>query len=121
MGANNCGDIAELREIIREFVRERDWDQTDSPKNLAAALCVEAAELLEPFIWLINGSPAELTEEKVAYVKHEIADVFIYLIALADKLDVDLFDAVLRKMDLNRLKYPVRSANCNAGDSSDSD
>jgi NTP pyrophosphatase (non-canonical NTP hydrolase) len=97
----------QLRDDIRQFVAERDWAQFHTPKNLASALCVEAAELLEPFQWLQNGGKDELGEAKLAAVRHEMADVFVYLMHLADRLDVDLFDAVREKMILNRRKYPA--------------
>ncbi|MFL6660356.1 MAG: nucleotide pyrophosphohydrolase [Massilia sp.] len=92
---------------MRVFVDERDWDQFHTPKNLACALSVEVAELLEHFQWLQNGSSAELGEAKLEAVRHEMADVLVYLVRLADKLNVDLGDAVEQKMVLNRLKYPA--------------
>jgi NTP pyrophosphatase (non-canonical NTP hydrolase) len=101
------GELARLREVIREFVDQRDWDQFHTPKNLAAALSVEAAELLEPFQWLQRGDHAELGPARLAQVRHEMADVLVYLIRLADKLEVDLAAAVLEKMALNRAKYPA--------------
>jgi NTP pyrophosphatase (non-canonical NTP hydrolase) len=100
-------DLARLRADIRTFVNERDWDQFHSPKNLATALAVEAAELLEPFQWLRSGTPEELGPEKLAAVRHEMADVLIYLVRLADKLEVDLAAAAQEKMELNRDKYPA--------------
>ena len=101
------GELTSLRDVMREFVAERDWDQFHTPKNLSAALCVEAAELLEPFQWLVTGDAGELGEHKLRAVRHEMADVLVYLVRLADKLDVDLGDAVDEKMVLNRLKYPA--------------
>jgi NTP pyrophosphatase (non-canonical NTP hydrolase) len=100
-------DFLELRELIREFVSERDWDKFHTPKNLATALSVEASELLEPFQWLVSGDKSELDEAKETAIRHEMADVLVYLVRLADKMDVDLFQAVLEKMALNRQKYPV--------------
>lgn len=100
-------DLARLRAIVRTFVDERDWDQFHTPKNLASALTVEAAELLEHFQWLKDGRLEELGEAKLAEVRHEMADVLVYLVRLADKLDVDLFAAVEEKMVLNRAKYPA--------------
>ena len=93
--------------LIRTFVDERDWDQFHTPKNLACALSVEAAELLEHFQWLQAGQRAELGEAKLEQVRHEMADVLVYLVRLADKLDVDLGAAVQEKMALNRAKYPA--------------
>ena len=100
-------DLARLRELVRTFVDERDWDQFHTPKNLASALSVEAAELLEHFQWLQHGRLDELGPDKQVQVRHEMADVLVYLVRLADKLDVDLFAAVQEKMVLNRAKYPA--------------
>ena len=100
-------DLTRLRDIVRTFVDERDWDQFHTPKNLASALSVEAAELLEHFQWLQHGRLDELGEDKLVEVRHEMADVLVYLVRLADKLDVDLFGAVQEKMVLNREKYPA--------------
>jgi NTP pyrophosphatase (non-canonical NTP hydrolase) len=99
--------LGELRDRVREFVRERDWDQFHTPKNLAASVCIEAAELLEPFQWLETGASSELSEASREHVRHELADVLIYLIRLADKLDVDLACAAREKLALNRAKYPA--------------
>ena len=101
------GDLARLRELVRIFVDERDWDQFHTPKNLSSALSVEAAELLEHFQWLQTGQAEELGPEKLVQVRHEMADVLVYLVRLADKLDVDLMAAVQEKMVLNRAKYPA--------------
>jgi dCTP diphosphatase len=100
-------DLGMLRELVREFAAERDWDQFHTPKNLSSALCVEAAELLEHFQWLERGDAAELGTAKLEQVRQEMADVLVYLVRLADKLDVDLNAAVRDKMVLNRAKYPA--------------
>lgn len=100
-------DLTRLRDLVRTFVDERDWDQFHTPKNLASALSVEAAELLEHFQWLQHGRIDELGPDKLVQVRHEMADVLVYLVRLADKLDVDLFAAVQEKMVLNREKYPA--------------
>jgi dCTP diphosphatase len=99
-----------LRDQLRLFARERDWDQFHAPKNLAIALSVEAAELLEHFQWLSEEASKKLVPEELAAVKEEMADVFIYLVRLADKLDVDLLEAAARKIELNAKKYPVEKA-----------
>jgi NTP pyrophosphatase (non-canonical NTP hydrolase) len=101
------GELEQLRALVRAFVDERDWDQFHTPKNLASALTVEAAELLEHFQWLQHGRTDELGEAKLQEVRHEMADVLVYLVRLADKLDVDLLAAVQEKMVLNRAKYPA--------------
>jgi NTP pyrophosphatase (non-canonical NTP hydrolase) len=100
-------ELTQLRDIVRQFVDERDWDQFHTPKNLSAALAVEAAELLEHFQWLQHGGASELGPDKLREVRHEMADVLVYLVRIADKLDVDLMAAVQDKMVLNRAKYPA--------------
>lgn len=100
-------ELDRLRNDLRAFSAERDWDQFHSPKNLASALAVEAAELLEPFQWLTEEQSRNLSEKQLAAVKDELADVQIYLIRLADKLDVDLLQAVRDKIVRNADKYPA--------------
>jgi dCTP diphosphatase len=100
-------DLVRLRDLVRAFVAERDWEQFHTPKNLSAALSVEAAELLEHFQWLQTGEGAELGDDKLRQVRHELADVFFYLIRIADRLGVDLDAALHEKMVLNREKYPA--------------
>jgi dCTP diphosphatase len=99
--------MIELRDTLRKFIAERDWDQFHSPKNLAMALSVEAAELLEHFQWLTEEQSRHLAPEKLAEVRDELADVLVYLVRLADKLDVDLLDAAAKKIEKNALKYPA--------------
>jgi dCTP diphosphatase len=99
--------LNELREALRRFATERDWDQFHSPKNLAIALSVEASELLEHFQWTPDTDSAALTPEKRAKVTEELADVLLYLIRLADKLGVDLPNAAIEKMKKNAAKYPI--------------
>ncbi len=109
-------NIKSVQQKLREFANERDWEQFHSPKNLAAALAVEAAELLEPFQWLKEDESRRLAENPADYarVEEEIADVMIYLLRLADQLDVDLERAVEEKMRTNEQKYPVAVARGNA-------
>jgi len=104
----------ETRQQLRDFCAARDWDQFHSPKNLAMALSVEAAELVEHFQWLTEAQSAALPPEKLAAVAQEVADVQIFLIRLADKLGIDLDVAVAAKMALNEQKYPVDKARGNA-------
>ena len=99
-------EYEDLKERLLEFAEERDWDQFHSPKNLSMALIVEAGELMEHFQWLTQEQSKSLPPEKHAEVEHELADILIYLLRLAQKLDVDLFAAAHRKMDLNEEKYP---------------
>jgi len=102
--------LTQLRDTVRTFAAERDWDQFHSPKNLASALSVEAAELLEHFQWLTEEQSKALAPQKATEVRHELADVFIYLVRLADRLDVDLLAAAHEKIALNAKKYPVDKA-----------
>ena len=106
--------IETLRSALRRFAAERDWDQFHLPKNLAIALSVEAAELLEHFQWMPDRESAALPPEKRARVQEELADVLLYLIRLADKLDIDLARAAVDKMAVNAKKYPVRKARGNS-------
>src|SRR5205809_7166736 len=99
--------LAFLRDALHRFAAERDWDQYHSPKNLAAALCVEAAELLEHFQWLTEDASKSLSAERLAKVREEMADVLLYLIRLADKLNVNLLAAGKSKIELNAQKYPT--------------
>jgi NTP pyrophosphatase (non-canonical NTP hydrolase) len=99
-----------LRDSLRQFAADRDWSQFHTPKNLATALTVEVAELLEHFQWLREGSVAELGPETLADVRQELADVLVYLVMLADKLDVDLLQAARDKLEQNAEKYPVAKA-----------
>jgi dCTP diphosphatase len=103
-------DIDILRDKLRAFAAERDWDQFHSPKNLAMALSVEAAELLEPFQWLSEAQSASLPVATHAAVAEEMADVLLYLVRRADQLDVNLIEAAQAKMARNALKYPVELA-----------
>jgi NTP pyrophosphatase (non-canonical NTP hydrolase) len=106
--------IETLRSALRRFAAERDWDQFHLPKNLAIALSVEAAELLEHFQWMPDRESAALPPEKRARVQEELADVLLYLIRLADKLDIDLARAAVDKMAVNAKKYPVHKARGNS-------
>jgi len=102
--------LEELRDALQQFASERDWDQFHSPKNLAIALSVEAAELLEHFQWTPEADTAVLSTETHAKVREEIADVLLYLIRLADKLNINLLAAASDKIGVNAAKYPVDKA-----------
>jgi NTP pyrophosphatase (non-canonical NTP hydrolase) len=102
--------LLQLRDALRAFAAERDWDQFHSPRNLATALSVEAAELLEPFQWLTDEQSRSLPPDARAAVEQELADVLLYLVRLADKLDVDLAAAARAKIARNAEKYPVEKS-----------
>jgi len=99
-----------LIEAIRKFNLERDWEQFHSPKNLAMALSVEAAEIVEHLQWLTQEQSRNLEPGKLNQIKEEIADVMIFLINLADKLGIDPFEAAVEKLVKNAKKYPVEKA-----------
>jgi len=101
--------MQKLIKKLREFAKERDWDQFHSPKNLSMALSVEVAEVVEHFQWLTEEQSKNLTPYKLEEVKEEIGDVFIYLVRLADKLGIDLFEAADEKIEKNKLKYPAET------------
>jgi len=99
-----------VRERLRQFVAERDWDQFHTPKNLAMALVAEAGELVEHFQWLTPEQSACLPPEALAEVELEIADVLLFLFRLCDKLGVDPLASAERKLELNARRYPVEKA-----------
>jgi NTP pyrophosphatase (non-canonical NTP hydrolase) len=99
--------LESLRDRLRDFASERDWDQYHTPKNLSMALIAEAAELVEHFQW-VDGDKSHLLEDKTRQsVEEELADILIYLVRISDKLGVDLYDAVERKIEINGKKYPA--------------
>jgi NTP pyrophosphatase (non-canonical NTP hydrolase) len=100
-------DFDRIRKQVRQFVVERDWDQFHSPKNLSMALIVEAAEMVEHFQWLTEEQSCTLSPEKLAEVELELADIQIYLLSLAQKLQLDVIAAVDKKLALNAQKYPA--------------
>jgi NTP pyrophosphatase (non-canonical NTP hydrolase) len=99
--------LQQLQARLRAFAAARDWGRFHSPKNLAAALTVEAAELLEPFQWLTEEQSRALSGAPLQAVADEMADVLLYLVQLAMALDVDLLAAARDKMARNALKYPA--------------
>lgn len=99
--------LRELQRQLRQFAADRDWDRFHSPKNLSMALAVEAAELVEQFQWLTEEQSERLQPERLDRVRMELADIFVYLLRIADKLDVDLLRAAADKMVLNARKYPA--------------
>lgn len=99
--------VEDLKARLKQFADERDWDQFHAPKNLVMALSVEASELLEHFQWLSEEQSQNLNPEQHQLVAHEMADIFIYLVRLAGKLDVDILRAVEEKIKLNAEKYPA--------------
>ena len=99
--------MKDLRDAIRAFIEERDWEQFHSPKNLAMALSVEVAEIVEHFQWLTEEQSQNLPPEKLAEVREEIGDVMIYLVELSGKLGIDSVEAAKAKLEINSQKYPA--------------
>jgi dCTP diphosphatase len=106
--------LAALRSQLAQFADERNWDQFHNPKNLAMALIAEAGELVEHFQWLSPQQAENLSADAKAEVAMEIADVLLFLLRLADKLDIDPIGAAETKMKLNAEKYPVEKSKGNA-------
>src|ERR671911_2824959 len=105
-GGEDLG-LDDLRSAIGAFIRERDWEQFHSPKNLAMALSVEASEIVEHFQWLTEEQSKNLPPEKLAELREEIGDVMIYLTELAEKLGIDPVEAAKAKLEINKQKYPA--------------
>jgi NTP pyrophosphatase (non-canonical NTP hydrolase) len=103
-----------LVDALRVFAADREWEPFHTPKNLACALSVEAAELLEHFQWLTEAQSQSLPSDKKAQVAAEAADVFLYLLQLCDQLGIDLMAAAHAKMQVNAEKYPAALARGNA-------
>jgi dCTP diphosphatase len=99
--------LEDLRSAIDTFIAERNWEQFHSPKNLAMALSVEVAEVVEHFQWLTEEESKNLPPEKLAEIRNEIGDVLIYLTELADKLGIDPVEAAKAKVAINGQKYPA--------------
>lgn len=102
--------MQKLIKKLREFAKERDWDQFHSPKNLAMALSVEVSEVVEHFQWLTEEESHNLTTEKLDKIKAELGDVMIYLVRLSDKLGIDPLKAAEDKNAVNEKKHPVSKA-----------
>ncbi len=113
--------LEQLRRRLAKFAADREWDPFHSPKNLAMALVGEAGELVEHFQWLSEDESRALSPEKRRAVAHELADILIYLIRLADKLDVDLIQAVEEKIGINESRYPRDKVRGNARRAEDYD
>jgi dCTP diphosphatase len=98
--------LQDLKERTAAFVRERDWEQFHSPKNLSMSISIEAAELMEHFQWLTGEESKNLSPEALAEIGEELADIVLYSLSLANVLGLDLSDTVLAKMEKNIRKYP---------------
>lgn len=101
-------DLKTIKEKLRKFSKERDWDQYHSPKNLAMAMSVEVSELLEIFQWSNDGGMEKIEDKETKkQIEEEIADIFNYLVKFVDLMDLDLEELSLEKIKKNDMKYPV--------------
>lgn len=107
-------DMEKLKATLKEFNSARNWEQFHSPKNLSLALCSECGELAEIMRWLTEEQSDNLTTEQQANVEEELADIFIFLTTLADRLNINLIDAANRKIQSNEQTYSVKSSHSNA-------
>ena len=103
-------EIESLSAKLKKFAEERDWEQFHSPKNLASALVVEAAELLEIFQWMKEDESKKPNERTLDKVKEEIADIQIYLLRISDVMGINIQEAVKAKIEKNSAKYPIDKA-----------
>ena len=95
-----------IKQTLREFAAERDWNKFHTPKNLAMALAGEAGELVAEFQWLTPEESQKLTKDQLSAVEMEIADVAIYLVRLADILDINIYEAAMTKIQINKERFP---------------
>jgi len=102
--------LEELKLALRRFAAERNWEQFHTPKNLAMALMIEAAEIAEHFQWTGAADAEALSADKRQAVAMEIGDTLLYLLRLADRLDIDMVAAARSKMEINAVRYPVEKA-----------
>ena len=99
--------LDELKKHVEDFIEERDWSQFHNPKDLSQALSIEAAELMELFLWVSQEDSHKVVEENREALSDEMADVFAFLLALSKATGIDLGDALLNKLEKNKVKYPV--------------
>ena len=101
--------VADLKEAVRKFVHERDWEKYHNPKNLAESICIEAAELLQLFQWTNSEETAKVKTDanKMTHIKEELADVMIYCVSMANTLEIDLTNAIIAKIENNKKRYPI--------------
>jgi dCTP diphosphatase len=98
--------LQQLKEKMAEFVRERDWEQFHTPKNLSMSIAIEAAELMEHFQWVTVEESKNLPVDALSDIGEELADIVIYSLSLANALGLDLSEVILAKMEKNIRKYP---------------
>ncbi len=107
-------DLKELTAAINTFARDRDWEQFHNPKDLAAALSIEASELQEIMLWTPTEKAAEKVEAKREEVENEVGDILVYLLRFCEMTGIDPIEATRRKMKLNAEKYPIHKSRGNS-------
>ena len=100
-------EVKKLSDDLKKFAITRDWEQFHTPKNLSMALIAEAAELIEHFQWLTAEESMNIKNEKLKDISYEMADIFIYLLRMAERLDIDLLTATREKMAINEQRFPA--------------
>ena len=104
-------DLENIQKRLEKFAKDRNWEQFHTPKNLTMALSVEVAELVEIFQWSNSGGLDEIDDfDTRKKIEEEIADIFIYLIKISGKLDLDLDKIIMNKIDINEKKYPIEKS-----------
>lgn len=114
MASNENLNVTKVQKLLSDFAKERDWEQFHSPKNISMALSVECSELMEIFQWMTIDESHKLDEKAHGRVKEEIADVLLYTLRMAELLNINLEDAVNKKMEQNAQKYPVEKSRGNS-------
>lgn len=99
--------LSEIKEMVGEFVREREWNQFHTPKNLSIDIAVEAAELMELFMWCTTEGSFDVVEKRRTEVEDELADVFIGLVAFANATNIDIAEIFAKKLEKTKKKYPI--------------
>ncbi len=107
---DNKATIDSLKQLVKEFVEERDWQQYHSPKNLSMCLAGEAAELMELFTWVNEDESQQMLEQRRKEVEHELADIAFNLLNFCMRYNIDLSQALEEKIRLNALKYPIEKS-----------
>ncbi len=107
---DNATTVQEIKNIIKQFVTERDWMQYHNPKNLSMSMAIEAAELMEKFQFVSNEESIELAQSHKQEIAHELCDVLAYVLSFANAADIDLSTYFAEKIELNRQKYPIEKS-----------
>lgn len=100
--------LAELKQALAKFLKERDWEKFHQPKNISMSIAIEAAEMMEHFQWLTTNECEDKNPPNLAQINEELADIILYSLSLARYYDIDITTSILNKLELNRKKYPAK-------------